>query len=163
MNRCDLSEEETTKALNALYQPSSESLNKLQAHANGTASAVPAVDVLNFDQNHQKLSSHAMSNQGKKKHGLKEIPNTGSGSGLLNATKNHLQEAVKSISSKDINRPPLESNPMKKSGSRQMSKLQNLGMEKSTTKQKEEDTSGGMKFIMKFPFPNAMTHLCKIR
>lgn len=160
MNRCDISEEETTKALNALYQPSSESLNKPQAHANGTASAVPAVNVLNFDQNHQKLSSHAMSNQGKKKHGLKEIPDTGSGSGLLNTTKNHLQEAVKSISSKDINRPPLESNPMKKSGSRQMSKLQNLGMEKSTTKQKEKHTSGGDTKKVRLKYNGADQYTC---
>ncbi|KAM2656927.1 hypothetical protein EV1_012362 [Malus domestica] len=141
MNQCDISEEETTKALYALYQmPSSEGINKLQTHANGTASAVLAVDALHYDQN---LSSHAMSNQGKKIHGSKEIPNAGNGSGLLNSTKNHLQVAVKSISSNDINQPPLESNLIKKSSSRHMSKLQNLGIEKSIPKQKEKQTSGG--------------------
>ncbi|KAB2625234.1 hypothetical protein D8674_016894 [Pyrus ussuriensis x Pyrus communis] len=139
MNLCDISEEETTKALQTLYQmPSSEGINKLQTHANGTASAVPAVDVLHLDQN---LSSHTMSNQGKKKHGLKELPNASNGSGLLNSTKNHLQVAVKSISSNDINQPPLESNVIKKSSFRHTSKVQNLKIEKTIPKQKEKQTS----------------------
>lgn len=54
MDRCDISEEEeeTTKALHGLYQMrSSEGINKLQNHANGTTSAVLEVDVLHLDQN----------------------------------------------------------------------------------------------------------------
>lgn len=136
MNQCDISEEETTKALNALYQlPSSENLTNPQTHANRTSYAVPLGHAQHLDPNYQNLSSNGMSNRGKKKHGVKETPITGSGNGLLNSD---LQEPVKC---NDMNQPTLISNPMKKSSGQLMIKLQNLGMEE---KQKEKQMIGGM-------------------
>lgn len=139
MNRCDISEEETTKALNALYQlPSSESLTNPQTHANRTSYIVPSGHAQHLDPNYQNLNSNGMSNRGKKKHGVKETLITGSGNGLLNS---YLQEPVKCTSLNDMNQPTLVSNPMKKSSGQLMIKLQNLGMEE---KQKEKQMIGGM-------------------
>ncbi|KAM5569020.1 cysteine-tryptophan domain-containing zinc finger protein 7-like [Rosa sericea] len=141
MNQCDISEDETTKALNALYQqPSSESLTNPQTHANGTSSVVPSGHAQHLDQNYQNLSSNGMSNRVKKRHGVKETRNAGSGDGVL---KSYLQEPVKCTSLNDMNLPPLEPNPMKKSSDQYMSNLQNLGMEENIAKQKEKQISGG--------------------
>lgn len=142
MNQCDISEEETTKALNALYQPpSSESLTNPLAHANGTASVVPSVHAQHLDQNYQNHSSNSMSNRVKKRHGVKETQNAVSSDGVL---KPYLQEPVKSTSLKDMNQPPLKPNTMKKSTDQQMSYLENLGMKENIAKQKEKQISGGM-------------------
>ncbi|KAL6185953.1 hypothetical protein ACLB2K_042075 [Fragaria x ananassa] len=141
MNQCDISEEETTKALNALYQPpSSESLTNPLAHANGTASVVPSVHAQHLDQNYQNHSSNSMSNMVKKRHGVKETQNAVSSDGVL---KPYLQEPVKSTSLKDMNQPPLEPNTMKKSTDQQMSYLENLGMKENIAKQKEKQICGG--------------------
>ncbi|KAA8548500.1 hypothetical protein F0562_000233 [Nyssa sinensis] len=75
LNCCDISKEETTKALNTLYQvPLPESQNDLQKHAHRTALGVTSADVRHFDHTHQNLSSHAMPNRGKKKNVSKELP-----------------------------------------------------------------------------------------
>ncbi|GLT60863.1 hypothetical protein SLA2020_336070 [Shorea laevis] len=64
LNHCNISEEETTKALNALYQlPVSESQTNLQNHVSGTALGGYLGGVQHLDQN---VSAQAVSNQGKK-------------------------------------------------------------------------------------------------
>ncbi|XWS08617.1 hypothetical protein CRYUN_Cryun40dG0017200 [Craigia yunnanensis] len=72
MNRCDISEEETTKALNALYQvPIAENQNNPQNHANGTTSLVSSAHFQHLDQNNSSFYSQVSSIRGKKKLGLK--------------------------------------------------------------------------------------------
>ncbi|XP_050372942.1 cysteine-tryptophan domain-containing zinc finger protein 3-like [Argentina anserina] len=135
MNQCDISEEETTKALNALYQqPSSESLTNLLTHASGTTSVVPS-------DHAQHLDRDSMYDRVKKRLGAKERHNTINGGGGVLIS--YLQEPVKCTSLNDVNQPPLESNSMKKSTDQRMSNLQNLGMDKNIAKQKEKQRSGG--------------------
>uniref|UniRef100_A0A6P4AP26 uncharacterized protein LOC107433251 n=1 Tax=Ziziphus jujuba TaxID=326968 RepID=A0A6P4AP26_ZIZJJ len=145
MNRCDISEEETTKALNALYQlPVSDHQNSQQNQANGSASKVTAVGVQHPDLNLHNNNSHSISNRGKKRHASKEVPNSG-GSGssfwIPNPTKNHLHEPVKSKSLNDMNHPPLESSTAKKSDSQYLRKPCN--MEKNISRQTEKHVNGG--------------------
>ncbi|KAK9288449.1 hypothetical protein L1049_016906 [Liquidambar formosana] len=143
MNRCDISEEETTKALNALYQlPGSENENNLLNRANGTASGVTLADVRYLDQNHWNLSSHAMPNREKKKHKTKEIQNGNSSSGLIqisNSTKNHCQESMKGRSLNGMNQPLSESSLMRK----HLSKSRDLAVTKHVQKHKVKHTNEG--------------------
>ncbi|XP_022741106.1 uncharacterized protein LOC111292786 isoform X2 [Durio zibethinus] len=130
MNRCDISEEETTKALNALYQvPVAENQNNPQNHANGTTSIVTSAHLQHLDQNNSSFSSQASHIRGKKKHGLKEVQKAGS-SGLsqMSNTKIKLQqESLKNRSLSDMTQFHVESN------------LKN----KSTFEQKEKHPIGG--------------------
>lgn len=110
MNRCDISEEDTTKALQALYQPVPESQVNLQNHADRAASGVTSADLGQIDQNHRNFNTDAMPNRGKKKHKPKP---TGSSSGLMQTsklTKDFREEAVKSRSLNDMNQPLPETN-----------------------------------------------------
>ncbi|KAA8527472.1 hypothetical protein F0562_034813 [Nyssa sinensis] len=147
MNRCDISEEETTKALNAGYQVHlPENQNNLQNNADRTASGVTAADVRHFDHNHHNLSSSANPKRGKKKQASEETCNTASDGGqrlISNFTKNFLQEAVKSRSLNDMNQPLSESNLMNNSNARHLSKSCNFSMEKHIHKQKEKRENGG--------------------
>ncbi|XP_059435060.1 cysteine-tryptophan domain-containing zinc finger protein 7-like isoform X2 [Corylus avellana] len=147
MNHCNISEEETTKALNALYQlPVSESQNNLQNHVSGTALGVYLGDVQHLDQNHQNVSAQAAANRGKKKHGLKEIANAGSPDGpfqISKSTKNKLQESTKSRSINGKNQRHAELNLMKKSSSQHLSKKGNLVVDKDMLSQKDKPIDGG--------------------
>lgn len=150
MNRCEISEEETTKALNALYQlPVSDHQCSIQNQANGSASKVTAVGIQHPDQNFHNINSHSISNRGKKRQVSKVIPNSGSSGSsfwISNPTKNHLQEPVKSKSLTDMNQPPLESNTVKKSDFQYLSKPCNL--EKNISRQTEKHVNGGMYFLL---------------
>ncbi|XP_041006122.1 cysteine-tryptophan domain-containing zinc finger protein 7-like [Juglans microcarpa x Juglans regia] len=147
MNHCDISEEETTKALNALYQlPVPESQNNLQNHVTGTTLGVSLGDKQHLDENNQNLSSHAISNRGKKKPGFKEKANAGTIGGpfqVSNSTKNKLQESEKSRSLNDTNQHLAEANPTKKSSSQHLSVLHNLVAEKDMPSQRENPINGG--------------------
>ena len=118
MNRCDISEEETTKALNALYQVQvAENQNNPQNHANGTTSLVTSTHLQHLDRNNSSFNSQASSIQGKKKHGLKDVQKAGSSglSQMSNTKKNQQQESLKSRSLNDMTQIPVESNITKKS------------------------------------------------
>lgn len=144
MSRCDFSEEDTTKALRALYQvPVSENQNKLQNHVN-------SADFQRLDQTNLNPTSQALSNRGKKRHGSKEMSNLGNSDSprILNPTTNHLHEPVKSRSLNDMSQSPLDSNQMKKSGSQHMSKPYNLILEKDIAKVKEKHANGGTYSIL---------------
>lgn len=149
MNRCDVSEDETTKALHALYQlPVPESQNNPQNHVSGTALGVSSGDVQHLDQNHLNSSSHDIFNRGKKKHSSKEIANAGTSGGpfqISNSTKKQLQESAKSRSLNDMNQRRAESIPMKKSSSQHLSRLHNLVVEKDMPNIKSS-INGGMYF-----------------
>ncbi|XP_039058315.1 cysteine-tryptophan domain-containing zinc finger protein 7-like [Hibiscus syriacus] len=113
MNRCDISEDDTTKALNALYQiPIAENQNNPQNHASGTMSA----HLQHLDQKNSSFISHVSSIQGKKKHDPKEVRKAGnSGLSLMsNSKKNQKQESMKIRSLKNMTQVPAESNLAKK-------------------------------------------------
>lgn len=137
MNRCDISEEETTKALNAVYQ---------RTHANGIGSGVTTVHVQHLEQNHQIVDSHALSSRGKKKHGFKEVTKAGSSRNMiqtLNPANNQSQESVKSRSLNDMNRHPAEPTLTNKSSAQHLSKSHHLVAEEHISKQKENHMNGG--------------------
>ncbi|KAJ7980245.1 CW-type zinc-finger protein [Quillaja saponaria] len=139
MNRCDISEKETTKALYGLYQiPVPESPTNLQNHATGTALGVSSADVPHKDQKHQNATYHEISNGGKKKCGSKETAKA-----RRDNDRNHMQEFVKSRSGDEMNQHPAEPNLMKKSSSQHLSKLQDLVKEKDMPKQNEQQMIGG--------------------
>ncbi|KAJ1395192.1 Zinc finger, CW-type [Sesbania bispinosa] len=147
MNRCNISEEETTKALYALYQmPISEGQNNMQIHPIGPETGLSSADALQFGLNHKKSSSDVMSDRGKKKHGIKEKKKLGISSDmhqLSNTAKINAQESGKNRSSVDVNQQPTDSNHMKKSNSKHLNRLNNSIEEKNIPKEKEKQISGG--------------------
>ncbi|GMI80093.1 hypothetical protein HRI_001678600 [Hibiscus trionum] len=121
MNRCDISEDATTKALNALYQiPVAENQNNPQNHANGTLSA----HVQHLDKKSSSFNSQIPSMQGKN-HGTKEVRKAAGSGGLSqmsNSKKNQQQESLKSRSLKNMTQVPVESNLTKKTSFQQSEK-----------------------------------------
>ncbi|GAV73139.1 zf-CW domain-containing protein [Cephalotus follicularis] len=150
MNRCDISQDETTKALYASYhQPVEEGHSYLQNFGNGMASGITSAHVQHLGQHHQRVNSDAVPIRGKKKHGLREEKKSGGSSGPIqtsNSTMKHLQESVKSKSLNDKIQPPAKSNLMK-STSCSLSKPHSLVLENQTTKVKEDLNGGSAKQI----------------
>ncbi|RVW54546.1 hypothetical protein CK203_071383 [Vitis vinifera] len=103
MNRCSISEEETTKALIALYQaPAPESQHNLQSRADSVVSGVTLAGIGHPEQNHQILGSNTMLSSGKRKHGSKEISNATNHDGptqFSNSLRKNLQTSHLSKSS----------------------------------------------------------------
>lgn len=115
MNRCDISEEETTRALHALYQmPLPDNLNSLQNPAGRSAAGVISGDMHGLGGNSQIAGFNYLANGGKKKHKLRETPNTSSNHDPM-LTTNSQHELVKSRSLKNVNQPVAESNSISKS------------------------------------------------
>ncbi|PSS18209.1 MORC family CW-type zinc finger protein [Actinidia chinensis var. chinensis] len=143
MNRCDISEEETTKALHALYQfPLPDSQN----HGSKTAAGVSSTDARHFDQNYLNLSSNGIPSQRKKKQGSKAAGYAVSNGGPIQIpclTKNIRQHAGKRSCLNDMNEPFLESNLMSNSSVRNLSKSCNFPVDKSTHKHKEKHVNSG--------------------
>lgn len=118
MNKCSISEEETTKALHALYQLP---VSQCNTNANGV-NAVASNTVLAEGQ----FLNHTFGNNttnlpaiGKKKHKLKDPPNLVNGPALLQGSasvKKNQQASVKSRNLNDVNvnRYQLESNMLSK-------------------------------------------------
>ncbi|KAJ4845163.1 hypothetical protein Tsubulata_018448 [Turnera subulata] len=128
MNRCEISEDETTKAVTELDQK-----NNLQNLSAGVAPKITSVHSMNSEQNHHRVDSHAVSSLGKKKPALKDIAKVDRTCGQtqrLNHAKTCSQDSVKSTSLNDVNQLPAESNLRKKAGLYDSSKSQNLVVEK---------------------------------
>lgn len=146
MNHCDFSEEETTNALNALYQlPLPQSQNHLQNHVAGTAAG--AADAFHFDQSHPNLSSQTMPNPRKKKQKSKGTPYAATNGGTVQisgSTNNIRQEVVKRRSLNDMQQPILESKLMSNSNVEHLSKSGNFPIDKIIHKQKEKHAISGM-------------------
>ncbi|KAL4310041.1 hypothetical protein GQ457_01G030860 [Hibiscus cannabinus] len=144
MNRCDISEDETTKALNSLFQvPVAENQNNPQNHVNGSMSLIPSAQSLYLDQNNSSFNSQALSVQGKKNHGLKEVQKVGSGglNQMLNSNKKQQKESLKSKSLNDMTQAPVESIVMKKSTFEEKERLL-VGGETKKAKMKNKRESG---------------------
>lgn len=108
MNKCTISEEETTKALNAMYQvPVPDGQHNLLGQFNGAASGVTLADSQHLDQSHE-LSSHALPSSGKKRHGSKDLSNSLNQSSQNSIEKNQ-QVSAKRGSFNDAKQLPLES------------------------------------------------------
>ncbi|KAL7178133.1 hypothetical protein ACSBR2_031306 [Camellia fascicularis] len=147
MNRCDISEEETTKALYALYQlPLPESQNNLEKHVDRTAAGASSADALHLNQNHLNLSSHGLLNPRKKKQGSKGTPCAASNGvpiQISGSTKNIQEEMVKCRSLNDMKQPILESNLMNNCSVEHLSQSRIIPMERNTHKQKEKHVNSG--------------------
>lgn len=147
MNRCDVSEEMTTKALYALCQmPISEDQNNIQSNATETAIGVDSADPMQFGLSHQNSSFDVLSDQGKKKFGFKEKKKDGASTDKLlfsDSTENGAQESRKIKSEQN----PADVNPMRKPGSQQLGKLNNLMEVKRVPKEKDKKMNGGTTFI----------------
>ncbi|GFZ14018.1 hypothetical protein Acr_24g0002080 [Actinidia rufa] len=147
MNRCDISEEETTKALHALYQlPLPDSQNHIQNHGSNIAAGVSSTDTCHFHQNYWNFSSNGLPNQRTKKQGSKAAPYAASNGGpiqISGLTKNIRKDAGKRRSLNDMNEPFPESNMMSNSSVRNLSKSCNFPVDKSTHKQKEKHVNSG--------------------
>ncbi|KAE9591088.1 putative transcription factor & chromatin remodeling CW-Zn family [Lupinus albus] len=145
MNRCDISEEETTNALYALYQmPISECQYNMQSHVTGTASGVSSVDTVQFGLNQKRSSFDLLSVQGKKKQPIKEKTMAG--------IKNYMtddQESGRNISLIDMNSHLADSNPMKNMSSKGFSTCNNLIEEKHVSKEKQKQINGDDRKVIK--------------
>ena len=134
MNRCSVDEEETTKAVFALYQgPAVQSQINLQSNPGGIISRLPSADALQPDQNQRSFGSHAMPPAGRKKHGLKGISNAMDKDGPTPMKKN-MQSSVRSGSPTYMIRSPVVKN---EPGLEHPSKC-DLPVEKHKNKQKEK-------------------------
>jgi len=150
MNRCNISEEETTKSLHALYQiPISEGQNNMQSQAAGPEHGVKSVNTLQVCHINKKSSSDVVLDLERKKHGINEKAKSGINNDrhrLSNIVKNAQESNVKNRSLNDMNQWSADSNRMKKSNSQSLSRLNNLIEEKNTPKAKEYQIKGGISF-----------------
>ncbi|XP_027338643.1 uncharacterized protein LOC113852537 [Abrus precatorius] len=147
MNSCDFSEDETTKALYALYQmPISEGPNNMQSHGAGTVIGVSSTDALQYGLHHKMSSSDVLSDRGKKKHVIKEKTTSGINNDMVqlsNSAKTNTQVSRKNRSLNDMNQHPADLNPTKMSSSKHLSRFGNMIEEKHVPKKKEKQVNGG--------------------
>ncbi|XP_039071237.1 cysteine-tryptophan domain-containing zinc finger protein 7-like [Hibiscus syriacus] len=144
MNQCDISEDETTKALNALYQASvAGNQNNPQNHANGSMPFITSAQSQHLDQNNSSFNSQALSIQVKKNNGLKEVQKVGSCglNQMSNSKKQQQWESLKSKSLNDMTQAPVEPIVMKKSSFEKKERLI-AGGETKKTKMKNKRESG---------------------
>lgn len=153
MNRCSVSEEETTEKTKALIAqcqvPAPESQNNVPRNPGGFMEGEAFPKSRNPDQNLESFGLHAMPSGGKKKNGPKELSNASnrdSSVQLPNSMKKNIQASVKSRSLNDVNQSPLLSEP----DLQQLSKSSDMAVEKRKHKYKEKhkvlepSTNGGM-------------------
>ncbi|XP_043719711.1 cysteine-tryptophan domain-containing zinc finger protein 7-like isoform X2 [Telopea speciosissima] len=142
MNRCDVSEEETTRALYAAYQvPITEGQNNIHSLPVAAASVVALDEARRLDDSHLDVSLRAVPGNAKKKPGSKEASSAANHMGSIHfssSTKKNQQTSVKSRSLNDVNQVPLDSNPVNKPVFQQLSKSGDLAVDKVMHKQKEK-------------------------
>ncbi|GMH25996.1 hypothetical protein Nepgr_027839 [Nepenthes gracilis] len=105
MNRCTISEEETNKALRAIYQLPPVNEDDLCGPLDGSVSGVTSAKVLYPNYNHQNF----VPSGGKKKHGLKEITNASQQDGLnlFLDSKKKIRQSLKNKSLTNAGKSPL--------------------------------------------------------
>lgn len=152
MNRCNISEEETTKSLYALYQiPISEGQNNMQSHVTEPKIGVKSIDTLQLFHVDKKSSSDVMLDRGNKKHGIHEKAKPGLNIDrhqLSNTVKNGQESNVKNRSLNDMNQRSANSNRMKKSNSQNLNRLNNFKEDKKALKAKEYQINGGISLTL---------------
>ncbi|XP_052189696.1 cysteine-tryptophan domain-containing zinc finger protein 7-like isoform X2 [Diospyros lotus] len=148
MNSCDVSEEETEKALRALYQPplpESQNQNNLQNHV-GTAVGAFSADARHFEQIHLNLSSDGIPNPPKKNlgsKGLSYVAGNGGSVQISRSNKSLRQEVVKKRSLNSMNQPTVGSNLTSNSSVHHLGKFRDSPMERNTHEQKEKHVHSG--------------------
>lgn len=143
MNRCDISENETTNAVHASYLvPVPENQHNFQAHADGAMAGVISASAHDFDQNHQNCASDQM-----KKQKVKEKQNTLSMKYALpsNVKKQMQRLAVKNGSSKEVKLSLAGVNDTNKSDMQHPNK--SAIVLAKLNKRKGEHVRGGMAFV----------------
>ncbi|GFZ19525.1 CW-type zinc finger [Actinidia rufa] len=144
MNRCSVNEEETTKALIAMYQvPVPENLNNQHGHPNCVLPGLSLADASHFGQNRQNLGFHAVPSCGKK-NGTKDVSTALGQVGpaqLPNSAKKNPQAAVKSRSLNGANQfsPANVIQPMYLSSSSVLEKHQHKLKEKHKSLERHSD------------------------
>ncbi|KAL2464044.1 uncharacterized protein Fot_52000 [Forsythia ovata] len=145
LNRCDVSEDETTKALYALYQvPFPENQSNLQTHADKITNGVASGGGHCFSQNNQNFDSDQIVDEGKKKNKFKETPHTDGISDPIpssNFNKNFQLQPVKNRSLKDVNQPQAAPNLINKSNMQYRNKS-SVVLAESLNKRKAEHLVG---------------------
>ena len=132
LNKCSISEEETTKAFNALYiLPAPETGANLNGHHDVTASSITSTDGRQFDRRLDHDTQSAPST-GKKKSGLKAASNVSKNS----FSKKNLQSSVRSLA--DASEYPVETNSSIKARLGLTSKPVDFTTEKHNHKLKEK-------------------------
>ncbi|XP_028781447.1 uncharacterized protein LOC114737664 isoform X2 [Neltuma alba] len=149
MNRCDISEEETTKAVYALNQmPNSGSQNNQQSHASGTASGASSAGPLHSGMNRQKSNFDVMSGRGKKKQDFRDETKAGINSDAFVFSKSleiDAQESGQTRLLTDMSQCPGNSSSMGKSSDQCLIKLNNLNEEKHMPNEKVKQVKRGDK------------------
>ncbi|GKV04956.1 hypothetical protein SLEP1_g17033 [Rubroshorea leprosula] len=157
MNRCGVSEEETTRAVIALYQvPATENQTNLNSNIGNNISRTQAADIQHPYQSHGSNGLHATSSGGRKKHGLKEISNVTEKDGLAqlsHSMKKTVQASDRTGSVNDVSQSPIVGEP----GFQNLSESCDLLAEKHRNKRKEKhkvpghssDGGGGKNLKMK--------------
>ncbi|XP_038988706.1 cysteine-tryptophan domain-containing zinc finger protein 7-like isoform X2 [Phoenix dactylifera] len=144
MNSCKFSEEETTKALNALYLiPVPESGASLEGHHNVAASSITSNNSLHLNQKleHNMQTVPAI---GKRKTGPKDASNVLNCSTQFSDPGKRKRQALnKSGSLNDVNQYPCETNLSDKAGLSHASKSNDFTAEKQKKKQKEKHKNLG--------------------
>jgi hypothetical protein len=145
MNRCSVTQEETTKALFALYQVPAPESQTMHGNLGGVITGVTLANGRHPDQNHQNIGVPAMPCGGKKKDGLKEPSDATYKDGppqLSNSMKKNLPASVKGRSLNDVSQSPLMGEP----DFQQQSKSSELPVKKHKEKQKVRDnySDGGI-------------------
>ena len=137
MNSCKFSEEETTKALNALYLiPVPETGASLEGHHNVAASNITLNHALHLNQKleHNMQSVPAI---GKKKTGPKDVSNVlNRSTQVSNPVKGKQLASNNSRSLNDVNQYVSETNSSDKAGLSHASKSNDFTAEKKKQKQK---------------------------
>ncbi|KAK4283533.1 hypothetical protein QN277_000474 [Acacia crassicarpa] len=151
MNRCSISEEETTEAVYALNQmPNSGIQDNLQNHVSGTASGVSSSGPLHSGMNRQKSSSDVMSGRGKKKQYFRDKPKAGINSDASMFSKSletDVQESGQTRLLANMNQCPGNSSSMRKSSDLCLIRLNHLNEEKHMPKDKVKVNRGDRKNI----------------
>lgn len=142
MNRCDISEEETTSALHALYQiPPPENQNGVQYQP-----GINSVDQVNF--NYQNVVSDYMTDGRKKVHKLNKTSKKGSKAVLSSAAKKFQMDSVKKEDLNDMKQLTNGVNSVKESDN-----------SKNSNRQRQKHVPGGLSFIFALLIPRSMLML----
>lgn len=145
MNRCDISEEMTTKALYASWQmPTTEGLNNIENNVSGAAIGVGSADAQELGLSHQNSNSDTLPDQRKKKLGFMGKKKAEIGTDNLlssDSTQNHTEE-----SGKIPNRQHTADEHLTRKSFSQHGKVNSLMEVKHFPRKKEMKINGGTAF-----------------
>ncbi|XP_056168091.1 cysteine-tryptophan domain-containing zinc finger protein 7-like isoform X2 [Syzygium oleosum] len=142
MNHCDISEDETTRALNA-------PVPEIQSHLNGSAPAVIPMNDQALGKSNQNLGGQATDGLGKTKHSLKDALHSGKRTiQLPNPKKNQFSEPGRSRSLSDMSGRPSDST-LKRCDLPQSGKSSVVVVEKQLPTSKKKSADGGVAKLIK--------------